>query len=190
MKTEYDMAKSSYEALINQKQTAHLSTQEVKSRLALNDAEIKRTEAALEMARLNLSYSVITAPYDGTMGRRLIQQGQLLQQPGMQVATIVSGEDKWVTANFLESQMPNVTIGKKVTMKADALNGQEFEGVVTAIAAATGSRYSSIPVDNSTGNFVKVQQRIPVRIEFIGNNDPEGLKRLRTGMNMDIFIKR
>ncbi|MEA4916934.1 HlyD family secretion protein [Proteiniphilum sp.] len=189
VETEYDMAKSSYEALVNQKKTANLSTQETKNRLALNDAEIKRTEAALEMARLNLSYTVIAAPYDGTMGRRLIQQGQLLQQPGMQVATIVSGEDKWVTANFLESQMPHITIGTKVRMKADALNGQEFEGVVTAISAATGSRYSNIPVDNSTGNFVKVQQRIPVRIEFSGNNDPEGLKRLRTGMNMDIFIK-
>ena len=190
MKTEYDVAKSSYEALVNQKQTATLSTQETKSRLALNDAEIKRTGAALEMARLNLSYTVITAPYDGTMGRRLIQEGQLLQQPGMQVATIVSDMDKWVTANFLESQMPHVDIGKKVKMRADALDGKTFEGVVTAISAATGSRYSSVPVDNSTGNFVKVQQRIPVRIEFTGENEAETLQQLRTGMNMDIYIKK
>ena len=75
-------------------------------------------------------------------------------------------------------------------MRADALDGAEFEGVVTAISAATGSRYSSIPVDNSTGNFVKVQQRIPVRIEFISDNDSEALQRLRTGMNMDVFIKK
>jgi membrane fusion protein (multidrug efflux system) len=190
VQTEYDMAKSSYDALINQKKTADFSTQEAKSRLGLNDAEIKRTEAALEMAKLNLSYTVITAPYDGTMGRRLIQDGQLLQQPGMQVATIVSNEDIWVTANFLESQMPNVTIGKKVIMKADALNEKEFEGIVTAISAATGSKYSSVPVDNSTGNFVKVQQRLPVRIEFTENNDKESIRNLRAGMNMDIFIKR
>ncbi|WP_418894407.1 HlyD family secretion protein [Limibacterium fermenti] len=188
VKTEYDVAKSSYEALVNQKQTANLSTEEVKNRLALNDAEIKRTEAALEMAKLNLSYTVIVAPYDGIMGRKLIQEGQLLQQPGMQVATIVSSQEKWVTANFLEKQMPNVTIGKKVVMKADALGGHEFEGKVTAISAATGSRYSSIPVDNSTGNFVKVQQRIPVHIEFTENNDPEAIKSLRAGMNMDIYI--
>jgi len=190
VKTEHDMAKSAYEALINQKQSADLSTKEVTGRLALNEADIKRAEAALEMAKLNLSYTVVTAPYDGTMGRRLIQEGQLLQQPGMQVATIVSDDDKWVTANFLESQMPNITIGKKVAMRADALGGKEFEGVVTAISAATGSRYSNVPVDNSTGNFVKVQQRIPVRIEFAENNEPQAVQQLRTGMNMDIFIKK
>ena len=190
VKTEYDMAKSSYEALINQKQSASLSTQEVTNRLSLNEAEIKRAHAALEMAKLNLSYTVVTAPYDGTMGRRLIQEGQLLQQPGMQVGTIVSDEDKWVTANFLESQMPNVAVGKNVTMRADALGGKEFEGIVTAISAATGSRYSNVPVDNSTGNFVKVQQRIPVRIEFAANNETEAMQQLRTGMNMDVFIKK
>ncbi len=189
VKTEYDVAESSYEALLNQKQSADLSTQEAKNRLALNDAEIKRTEAALEMARLNLSYTIITAPYDGVMGRRLIQEGQLLQQPGMQIVTIVASDNKWVTANFLESQMPNVKIGQKVIMKADALGGKEFEGIVTAISAATGARYSSVPVDNSSGNFVKVQQRIPVRIEFAENNK-EALRDLRAGMNLDIFIEK
>ena len=187
IKTEYDMAESAYEALINQKQTANLNTEEVKSRLALNDAEIKRAEAALEMAKLNLSYTVITAPYDGIMGRRLIQEGQLLQQPGMQVATIVTYNNKWVTANFLESQMPQISIGQKVKMKVDALGGAEFEGVVTAISAATGARFSNIPTDNSTGNFVKVQQRIPVRIEFT-NKDTEDYHKLRVGMNADVFI--
>ena len=189
VKTEYDMAKSAYDVLTKQRQTADLSTQEVKNRLGLNDAEIKRTEAALEMAKLNLSYTIITAPYDGVMGRRLIQEGQLLQQPGMQVATIVSNEEKWVTANFLEKQMSNITIGKKVTMEADALGGEKFEGIVTAISAATGSRYSSVPTDNSTGNFVKVQQRIPVRIEFTENNDMEAVQNLRAGMSLDIFVK-
>lgn len=190
VKTEYDIAKSSYESLIDQRQTANLSTQEAKSRLGLNEAEIKRTEAALEMARLNLSYTVIVAPYDGVMGRRQIEVGQLLQQPGMQVATIVSDDNKWVTANFLESQMPNISIGRHVKMKCDALGGKEFEGVVTAISAATGSRYSGVPVDNSTGNFVKVQQRIPVRIEFTQNNDKEALKSLRIGENMDVYINK
>jgi Multidrug resistance efflux pump len=188
VKTEYDMAKSAYDVLTKQRQTADLSTQEVKNRLGLNDAEIKRAEAALEMAKLNLSYTVITAPYDGVMGRKLIQEGQLLQQPGMQVATIVSNEEKWVTANFLEKQMTNVVIGKKVVIEADALDGKKFEGIVTAISAATGSRYSSVPTDNSTGNFVKVQQRIPVRIEFTENNDREAVQNLRAGMNLDIYI--
>ena len=190
VKTEYDMAKSSFEALGNQRQSADLATQEVRSRLALNEAEIKRAESALEMARLNLSYTVITAPYDGVMGRRLIQEGQLLQQPGMQIATIVENDNKWVTANFLESQMPLVEIGKKVVMRCDALGGKEFEGVIKAISAATGARYSSIPTDNSTGNFVKVQQRIPVRIEFSENNNANDVQSLRAGFNMDIFISK
>jgi len=189
VQTEYDMAKSAYDALINQRQTANLTTEEVKSRLLMNDAEIKRAEAALEMAKLNLSYSVITAPYNGTMGRRLIQEGQLIQQPGMQVATIVTDNNKWVTANFLESQMPNIFIGQKVIMKVDALGGAEFEGVVTAISAATGARFSNVPTDNSTGNFVKVQQRIPVRIEFT-NKESETYYKLRVGMNTDVFIKK
>ena len=190
VKTEHDMAKSAFEALRNQRQTADLSTQEVISRLGVNDAGIKQAEAALEMAQLNLSYTVITAPRDGVMGRRQIQEGQLLQAPGMQVATIVTDSEKWVTANFLEKQMPNISIGKKVRMTADALGGAEFEGVITAISAATGARYSMVPTDNSTGNFVKVQQRIPVRIEFTENNDSEAICELRTGMNMDVFIKK
>lgn len=188
MKTEYDVAKASYEALVNQKQTAGLSTAETKSRLALNDAEIKRTKSALDMAKLNLSYTVITAPYDGVMGRRLINEGQLLQ-PGQQVATIVLSENKWVTANFLESQMPNIQIGTKIRMTADAVNNQEYEGVVTALSAATGARYSNVPTDNSSGNFVKVQQRIPVRIEFTESNKKEDLQKLKAGMNMNVFIE-
>ncbi|WP_395762932.1 HlyD family secretion protein [Elizabethkingia anophelis] len=188
IKTEYDAQKAAYETLVNQKQSANLSTTEVKSKLGINDAEIKRTKAALDMAKLNLSYTVITAPYDGVMGRRAISDGQLVQA-GQQIATIVLNGQKWVTANFLESQMPKIAIGKKVMMSADALGGQQFEGEVTAISAATGSRYSSVPTDNSTGNFIKVQQRIPVRIEFTSGNDKQKLNQLRAGMNMIIKLK-
>lgn len=187
VKTEYDAQKAAYETLVNQKQSANLSTTEVKSRLGINDAEIKRTKAALDMTKINLSYTVITAPYDGVMGRRTISEGQLIQ-PGQQVATIVLNGQKWVTANFLESQMPNIKIGDTMMMTADALGGQKFEGVVTAISAATGSRYSSVPTDNSTGNFIKVQQRIPVRIEFTASNKKEEVNKLRAGMNMNINI--
>lgn len=188
VKTEYDAQKAAYETLVNQKQSAKLSTTEVKSKLGINDAEIKRTKAALDMAKINLSYTVITAPYDGTMGRRTISEGQLIQ-PGQQVATIVLNNQKWVTANFLESQMPNIKIGEKLMMTADALGGKQFEGVVTAVSAATGSRYSNVPTDNSTGNFIKVQQRIPVRIEFAASNKKEDVAKLSAGMNMNVSLK-
>lgn len=189
VKTEYDAQKAAYQTLINQKQSANLSTTEVKSKFGIIDAEIKRTKSALDMAKINLSYTVITAPYDGVMGRRTISEGQLIQ-PGQQVATIVLNGEKWVTANFLESQMPNVKTGEKMMMTADALGGKQFEGVVTAISAATGSRYSNIPTDNSTGNFIKVQQRIPVRIEFTPSNKKEDIEKLSAGMNMNIVIKK
>lgn len=187
VKTEYDAQKAAYETLVNQKQSANLSTTEVKSKLGINDAEIKRTKAALDMAKINLSYTVITAPYNGVMGRRTISEGQLIQ-PGQQVATIVLNGQKWVTANFLESQMPDVKIGEKLMMTVDALGGKQFEGVVTAVSAATGSRYSSVPTDNSTGNFIKVQQRIPVRIEFTGSNDKADLNKLSAGMNVNVSL--
>ena len=187
VKTEYDATRAAYETLISQKNTASLATGETRSRLGVNDAEIKRTAAMLDMAKINLSYTVITAPYDGIMGRRLINEGQLVQ-PGQQLGTIVLNGQKWITANFLESQMPGVKVGEKMTVTVDALGGKKLVGIVTAISAATGSKYSNVPVDNSTGNFVKVQQRIPVRIEFTPENKKEDLDQLRAGMNVNVTI--
>lgn len=187
VQTEYDATKAAYETLISQKNTASLATGETRSRLGVNDAEIKRTAAMLEMAKINVSYAVITAPYDGIMGRRLINEGQLLQA-GQQLGTIVLNDQKWITANFLESQMHGVKVGEKMNVTVDAMSGQKFVGKVTAISAATGSKYSNVPVDNSTGNFVKVQQRIPVRIEFTPENKVEDIKQLRAGMNVNVTL--
>jgi membrane fusion protein (multidrug efflux system) len=187
VQTEYDATKAAYETLISQKNTASLATGETRSRLGVNDAEIKRTAAMLDMAKINVSYTVITAPYDGIMGRRLINEGQLLQA-GQQLGTIVLNDQKWITANFLESQMHGVKVGEKMNVTVDAMGGQKFVGKVTAISAATGSKYSNVPVDNSTGNFVKVQQRIPVRIEFTPENKEDDLKQLRAGMNVNVTL--
>ena len=189
VKTEYDATRAAYETLISQKNTASLATGETRSRLGVNDAEIKRTAAMLDMARINLSYTVITAPYDGIMGRRMINEGQLVQ-PGQQLGTILLNGQKWVTANFLESQMPGVKIGEKISLTVDALGGKQLVGEVTAISAATGSKYSNVPVDNSTGNFVKVQQRIPVRIELTPDNKKEDLDMLRAGMNVNVTLNK
>lgn len=196
IKSDYEAQKAQleaqilqYQAVANTKTTSELSVNEVQSRLGMNDAEIKRTENALAMAKLNLSYTVITAPHDGIMGRRTVNIGQLLN-PSQQVATIVDINNLWITANYREKQMENVTIGGLAKIKVDALGGKEFEGKITAISGATGARYSAVPVDNSTGNFVKVQQRIPVRIEFTENNKPEDLKLLRAGMNVEVTLKK
>ena len=194
IKTEYEAQKAQLEvqiaqlqSVVNTKSSSELTVNEVKSRLGMNDAEIKRAENALEMAKLNLSYTVITAPHDGIMGRRSVNVGQLLN-PSQQVATIVDINNVWITANYRENQMENVKIGGLAKVTVDALRGKEFEGKITAISGATGARYSAVPVDNSTGNFVKVQQRIPVRIEFTDKNKIEDLKQLRAGMNVQVTI--
>ena len=194
IKTEYESQKAQLEvqiaqlqSVVNTKRSSELTVNEVKSRIGLNDAEIKGVESALEMAKLNLSYTVITAPHDGIMGRRSVNVGQLLN-PSQQVATIVDINNVWITANYRENQMENVKIGGLAKVTVDALGGKEFEGKITAISGATGARYSAVPVDNSTGNFVKVQQRIPVRIEFTDKNKIEDLKQLRAGMNVQVTI--
>ncbi|MGV8826707.1 MAG: HlyD family secretion protein [Breznakibacter sp.] len=185
---EYEAALAQYQALEGQRKTIQLQVNEATQRVGLNDGEIKRATAALEMAQLNLSYCNITAPYNCTAGRRQIQEGQLIQ-PGQLLLSIVKSDEKWVVANFREKQMEHIQVGKKVAIEVDALNGKAYEGVITAISGASGSKYSSIPVDNSTGNFVKVQQRFPVRIELTGNNTKEDVEKLRAGMNVIVNIK-
>ncbi|KAA9332814.1 HlyD family secretion protein [Adhaeribacter soli] len=185
VKTEFDAAKARYHGLLKMKQTTQLSTKEVKSRLAVNEANIKRAEAALEMAKLNLKYTVITAPYDGVVGRRTIQEGQLLQ-PGQALVAIVRSGQVWVVANYKETQTANLSIGEPVEISVDAVNGIVFKGKITAISEATGAKFSAVPTDNSTGNFVKIQQRIPVRIEFTEANKKADLEKLRAGMNVEV----
>ncbi|MHC8949450.1 HlyD family secretion protein [Sphingobacterium hungaricum] len=189
VRAEYEAAQAQYNAVRNTKNSSELTVQEVESRLNINDAEISRAQNALEMAKLNHSYCFITAPHNGIMGRRTVNIGQLLTTPGQQVATIVDNRQKWVTANFREKQMHKVQIGQKVNVKVDALNGKSYEMKVTAISGATGARYSAIPVDNSTGNFVKVQQRIPIRLEFTDSNKPEDLAQLCAGMNVEVTLQ-
>lgn len=133
------------------------------------------------MARLNLSYTVITATADGVVGKKQIHEGQLVQ-PGQTLVDIVDNTDLWVVANFRETQMPHISVGRKVRMTADAVPGVVFWGTVERISDATGSAFSLIPQDNATGNFVKVEQRVPVRIRF---KSRQNIQRLRAGMNME-----
>lgn len=182
-KTEYEAMKARYEALLQQKQSALSQTQEITKKNGSAHALILRRQADLEMAQLNFSYTVVTAPYDGYMGRRTLETGQLVQA-GQTLSNIIRSEDKWITANYKETQIANIYLGQEVNIKVDALKGKVFHGKITAISEATGSKYSLIPTDNSAGNFVKVQQRIPVRIEF-ENIRPEETQKLRAGMMVE-----
>lgn len=145
-------------------------------------------EAQLRLARLNLSYTVITATCDGIMSRKDIHVGQLVQ-PGQMLARIVDAHDVWVMANYRESQMKHIQTGYAVTFKADALPNVTFKGRVEAISGAAGSAYSMIPVDNATGNFVKVEQRVPVRIRLTADNDHKQVALLRAGLNVETEVE-
>lgn len=186
-KTELDMAKARVSALKRQREAARSTVSEVSQRQENADAAILRAEAAVDMARLNLSYTVITAPADGYLGRRTIEQGQLVS-PGQTITTLIPDGKKWVVANFKETQMARIRPGQSVEITVDAMPGKRFKGTVTAISQATGSKYSMVPTDNSAGNFVKIQQRVPVRIDFNGSLDDTANSRMAAGMMCEIKV--
>lgn len=186
-KTELDMAKARVSALKRQREAAWSTVSEVSQRQENADAAILRAEAAVDMARLNLSYTVITAPADGYLGRWTIEQGQLVS-PGQTITTLIPDSKKWVVANFKETQMAHIRPGQSVEITVDAMPGKRFAGTVTAISQATGSKYSMVPTDNSAGNFVKIQQRIPVRIDFNGSLDDTANSRMAAGMMCEIKV--
>lgn len=188
IETNYQASKARYELLVRQKQSTALTKQEQTQRLEQTNAMIQLAEATLEIAKLNLSYTVITAPCDGTTGRKEIQEGQLIQ-PGQTLVDIVDQNDKWIVANYKETQTANIREGQPVELEIDAIPDIVFKGVVKSISRATGSSFSLIPQDNSAGNFIKIEQRIPIRIEFAEGNASEHLERLRAGMNVECIVK-
>ena len=187
-KADFDAKKARYDMLVKQSQAASSVVDVSRSQLPSSQASIDLAKAMLESARLNLSYTVITAPCDGYTSRKEIQVGQLVQ-PGQTLLEIVDTSDVWVNANYKETQLKHIHPGSEVEIIVDAIPNVKFYGVVKSISTATGSALSIIPQDNSAGNFVKVRQRVPVRIDFTKNNSPETLGLLRAGMNVECTVK-
>ncbi len=150
-------------------------------------ANIKRAQAVLDAAKLNLTYTVVTAAIDGQVSKIDIQPGQLVQA-GQSLFYIINNDEAWVVANFKETQLNKMVIGQKVTMKVDAYPDYEFVGAITSFSPATGSRFSLLPPDNATGNFVKTIQRLPVKISLDKTNDANKIKLLRPGMNVEVDV--
>ncbi len=178
-KATYEVALAEYKAIRNEQKAADLSTQEESSKIRPIESNIDQKKASLQNASLYISYTVITAPYDGWIGRKSIQAGQLVKE-GETLLNIVSKE-KWITANFRETQIADLHIGGEVIITADAYPDVEFTGVIESFSPASGAKFSLLPQDNSTGNFVKIEQRIPMRIIFRKGQD---LSMLRAGMNV------
>ena len=187
IETEYEATKKKLVALKRQQEAAMSGVNEVSTRRQNMEAAIQRAQAALEMARLNLSYTVVTAPCDGQLGRRAIEEGQFISA-GQTITYILPDTQKWVIANYKETQVENLHIGQEVTLTVDAISDKEFKGKITAISGATGSKYSLVPTDNSAGNFVKIRQRVPVRIDFEGLSKEDN-ERLAAGMMVIVKAK-
>lgn len=161
-----------------------------KARLAAAQAQVLQAKAGLDQARLNLGYTTVVAPADGIVGRRSVQVGQNVQ-PNEDILAIVPLKEIWVTANFKETQLERMRPGQAVQIKVDTYGGRKWRGHVSAIGGATGSKYSLLPPENATGNYVKVVQRIPVRIDFDAVSDSAFNRDalLRPGMSVVPDVK-
>jgi len=169
-------------------QTAAVTSQSgaTSQQIGVANATIKQRQVDVEDAKLNLSYAVITAPADGLVSKVNVQPGQFVQA-GQSLFSIVLNNEVWVVANFKETQFNKMRIGQRVVVNIDAFPKHDFEAKLTSFSPATGSSFALLPPDNATGNFVKVVQRLPVKIEFTNPNDPM-VKQLRAGMNADVDV--
>src|SRR5262245_7250935 len=147
-------------------------------------ADLHAKEAALAVAQVNLNYTRIVAPADGTVGERQVRPGQLVS-PGTQVLSFVGG-DAWIQANFRETQLTNITVGNPVDVRVDVYPGEVIHGRVLEIAPASGSQFALLPPDNATGNFTKVVQRVPVKIAL---DDSTLSDRLRSGLSAVVTVR-
>ena len=188
-----ELAKRQLQILQQQKKQASTQTGVVTSQskataesIGVAESIVKQREVAVEDAKLKLSYTVITAPASGRVSRVDVVPGQLLQT-GQSTFDIVRSHNLWVVANFKETQLSKMVVGQKVVIHADAFPSHNFDAVLSSFSPATGAKFSLLPPDNASGNFVKVVQRLPVKIEFTNQSDSL-LQRLRPGMNVDVDV--
>lgn len=153
----------------------------MRARAASAQARVEQAKATLAQAELNLQYATLKAPARGVVSKKSVNVGQVVQ-PGQPLLVLVLTDDVWVTANFKETQLSEMRPGQSVKISVDAYEGRTFQGKVESIAAATGARFSLLPPENATGNFVKVVQRVPVKIVFDQGQDPDHV--LRPGMSV------
>lgn len=155
--------------------------------IAVAMANVQSAQAQLDAALLNIGYTVVTAPIDGQLSSVDLQAGQFVQA-GQSLFYLVDTTTKWVVANFKETQLEEMEIGQTVNIKVDAYPDETYTGKVTAFSPATGAKFSLLPPDNASGNFVKTIQRLPVKINFTENDNLTSLKKLRSGMNVVVDV--
>jgi membrane fusion protein, multidrug efflux system len=172
-------------------QTAQTGPQQVaatKARASSAEARVQQARATLAQAELNLQYAVVKAPARGVVSKKSVNVGQVVQ-PGQPLMALVQIDDVWATANYKETQLKEMRPGQRAAISVDALGGREFKGRVDSIAGATGARFSLLPPENATGNFVKVVQRVPVKIVLDPGQDPEHLLRPGMSVGATVYLK-
>lgn len=180
-----DAAQAAYQATQDQYNAAQKQIQTTRSQLAVSSTGVNQRQAEVDFAQLQLSYTTIKAPVSGVASNKNIQVGQLVQ-PGQSMFSIVNDSSLYVTANFKETQLENLRAGQKVNLEVDAFPDEEISGTIYNFSPATGAKFSLLPPDNATGNFVKVVQRVPVKIKINAND--EIMKRLRPGMSVKVAV--
>jgi membrane fusion protein (multidrug efflux system) len=190
---QLDDSKANYQAAYEQYRSNTEQVKLVQSQIGTNQAQIKRAEALikareaqLDQAKLRLSYARVVAPANGRVGKINIQPGQYIQ-PGQNMFSIIDNSRFWVIANFKETQLSRLQIGQTVKISLDGYKKKTITGKITSFSEATGSKFALLPPDNATGNFVKVTQRVPVKIEF--DNLEEIRSILKAGMSVSVDVK-
>ncbi|MFT4015835.1 MAG: HlyD family secretion protein [Agriterribacter sp.] len=191
-KAQYDAMKAEKESAEAALLAAQTQVPVINKRIGTNEQQteayatnIAPKQSDVDYAKLQLSYTVITAPADGIASKRNIQLGQLVQA-GQSLLSVVNDNGLYITANFKETQMEHLKVGEKVDIKVDAYKHEPAQGMVESVAGATGAKFSLLPPDNATGNFVKVVQRVPVRIKL--DASPEFISKLRPGMSVKVVV--
>ena len=181
-----DTAAAQLAAVRSEAKTAGAQVAVASARVAAAQAQAAEKRTELEYAKLQRSYCSVVAPIDGLVSKKNVEPGQFIQA-GQTLLSIASESDVWVVANFKETQLTHMRTGQDVEFEADSYPGVVFEGTIESISGATGARFALLPPDNSTGNFVKVTQRVPVKIVLKQAPDPE--HPLRPGMSVDATVR-
>lgn len=179
-------AQAAYTAAVDQYNAAVKQVGTTQSQLGVSNSGVSQRQADVDFAKLQLSYTEIKAPATGIVSKKNVQKGQLIQA-GQSLFAIVNENSLFVTANFKETQLEKIKVGSKVKITVDAYEDQPIDGVVYNFAPITGAKGSLLPPDNATGNFVKVVQRVPVKIK-IESKDKELLEKLRPGMSVKVSV--
>ena len=169
----------------SQKNAAQTQVASAQQQINVAKTQIEQRKAELELTKLQLSYAVVTAPMSGQVSRKNVQLGQLVNA-GQPLLSLVDDSNVWVVANFKETQIGKMKVGQKVTIHVDAYPGKDFEGTIESFAGATGAKFSLLPPDNSTGNFVKVVQRVPTKILITDKATAE--MPMRAGMSVGVVV--